>query len=223
MPTKPLESIAILGAGKLGMVLAQLAIKAGYNVYVAGSSSPDKIKLGVEVLAPGALAVAAAEAARKADVVILALPLGKYKTIPKETLSEKLIIDAMNYWWEVDGEREDLKNPDTSTTEIIQDYLDDSRVVKAFSHMGYHHLFDEARAQNESGRKAIAIAGNSHQDNQIVAKIVDDFGFDPLIIGDLSYGKYLEPGAKAFGANTDKSTLESYILETAQATVATRV
>jgi predicted dinucleotide-binding enzyme len=210
MTIKP-ATIAILGAGKLGIVLAQLALRAGYTVYIAGSESPEKIRLSVDVLAPGAKAVSSADAISHADIVILALPLGKYKNIQRDLLAKKLVIDAMNYWWEVDGIRDDLAHPKTSTSEMVQDYLVSARVVKALSHMGYHHLLDEAKPQGRKGRKAIAIAGDNPDDTKRVALLVDNLGFDPLLIGKLSEGKKLEPGHEAFGANVDIHTLEQFI------------
>lgn len=205
------KSIGILGAGKLGVTLAQLATKAGYTVYIAGSENPSKIALSIEVLVPGAIVLTKEEVATKGEIVILALPLGKYKTIPKEPLAEKLVIDAMNYWWEVDGIREDLTDLSTSSSETVQHYLAKSRIVKAFNHMGYHDLFDETRPKDAAGRKAIAIAGDNKQDLELASDVVDSLGFDPLVIGKLADGVRLEPGSEAFGADEPIGTLQEII------------
>lgn len=202
------SSIGILGAGKVGIVLAQLALKAGHSVYLSGSSDPKKIALTTQILTPGAYPVTNTEAAQKADVVILALPLSKYRTIPKSALQGKLVIDAMNYWWEVDGARGDSIPDDISSSEAIQKWLGTSvRLVKAFSHTGYHELHDSPKPKGDTDRKAIAIAGDDERDVTIVAKIVDDFGFDPLPIGELSAGIMLEPGRPGFGTNLTKKNL----------------
>lgn len=208
-----IKTIGILGAGKLGITLARIARHYGFDVNIAGSGDASKIALTAEVLAPGTNAMSSEDVANKSDIVILALPLGKFRTIPKHALKNKIVVDAMNYWWDVDGSRDNIVPSDRSSSEAVQEFLEASRVVKAFNHIGYHDLFDEHKPNGAVGRKAMAIAGDDSDAVRVVSKLVDDLGFDPVTIGGLQEGRKLEPGTKVFGVSVAAKKLKQLLNE----------
>lgn len=208
-PTKPV--VGILGAGKLGTVLARLLRQADYDVVVGTSRDPQRIALTIDVLAPGATAATAQDVAARSDVVILAVPLSKLRTVSADDLAGKLVIDATNYWWETDGFPAELTNPLITTSELVQEHLDRSRVVKAFNHIGYHDVEDEAQPPGTPGRHAMGIAGDDQADLGVVARLVDDVGFDPVVVGSLADGVMLEPGTEPFGASVTAAELREMI------------
>lgn len=211
-----MQTIGILGAGKLGITLAQIATKAGYQVLIASSKDPQAIALTIEVLAPTAQAVTSATAIAKSDVLILAMPLSHYKQVNRQAAKGKIIIDAMNYWWEVDGNRPELLDKTISTSELVQAYFKESIVIKALNHMGYHDLADESLLSDTANplKKAIAIAGNQRKSINVVKKIIQAFGFDTVVLATLHDGIRLQPGTPAFGANVAEAQLRAMIATT---------
>jgi hypothetical protein len=211
-PDTPVTTVGILGAGKVGTVLARVALKAGYRTLIAASGDPEAITLIIDVLAPGARAVGAAEVAREADVVILAVPLGRYRELPASELAGKIVVDAMNYWPDTDGVLADFSEPEASSP-VVAAALPSARLVKAFNHLGYHQLDEDARPAGAPDRHAVAIAGDDEEAVATVAALVDAMGFDAVPAGPLDAGRRFGPGSALFGVSVDQDTVRGLLAE----------
>ena len=89
--------LGIVGAGRVGTTIARAAIAAGYDVAISGSGGAERIALIVEVLAPGARAVTTDEVVAHSDVIVLAVPMHRFRELPRDLFAGKILIDAMNY------------------------------------------------------------------------------------------------------------------------------
>lgn len=192
-------TIGILGAGKVGTILARLALAAGRRVLISSSGDPARIALIVDVLAPGAEPRTTAELIDQADIIILALPLGKVRSLPADAFAGKLVIDAANHWEPVDGPLPEFTEDPRGTSAVVADLLPGARIVKAFSHLGYHDLDERGLPAGSPGRVALAIAGDDPAAVAAVADLVDALGFDPLPTGGLNTGKGFQAHTRAFG------------------------
>src|SRR5258707_3329640 len=95
--------LGIVGAGKAGTAIARAAVAGGYDVAISGSGPAERIQLIVDVLAPGAHALTTEEVARSADLIVLAIPLHRFLELRRELFAGKILVDAMNYWDEIDA------------------------------------------------------------------------------------------------------------------------
>ena len=84
----------------------------------------------VAELGPRARAATAEEAAAAGDLVVVTIPLKNYRDVPVEPLRGKVVIDTMNYYPQRDGQIAELDDESTTTSELLQAHLPESRVVK---------------------------------------------------------------------------------------------
>src|ERR1700737_5564175 len=103
-PSHPVSSsegadrrLGIVGAGKIGTAIARAAVTGGYDVAISGSGPAERIELIVEVLAPGARPMSTEEVVRFADLVVLAIPMHRFRQLPRDMFAGKILVDAMNY------------------------------------------------------------------------------------------------------------------------------
>jgi hypothetical protein len=209
-----LGSLAVLGAGHVGPVIARLAIKAGYRVAIATSGDPEDIALITELVIPGAQPRWASDAVADADIVVLAIPLHRIPDLAPGPLSGKLVVDAMNYWPASDGVLNAFENGGSS--EIVAGRLAGSTVVKALNHIGYHELEDWARPPGSPDRRAAGVAGDAPAAVDAIAGLADRIGYDPVRLGSLRAGRVLQPGGPVFGVTLTRPEFERAVYEDAR-------
>jgi 8-hydroxy-5-deazaflavin:NADPH oxidoreductase len=196
--------IGILGAGHVGPVIARLAIAAGSPVAIATSGDPGDLALITGLVIPGAEPRWAVDAVADADIVVLAIPLHRFLDMDPRPLAGKLVIDAMNYWPATDGHLALLDHEGMGkgigSSEVVAQRLYDASVVKTLNHVGYHELESHARPTGSVDRRAVGVAGDDHDSVARAATFVNRLGYDPVLLGPLSAGRVLQPGAPAFGA-----------------------
>jgi predicted dinucleotide-binding enzyme len=195
----PSPRIAVLGAGHVGPVIARVAIDAGYDVTIAASGDPERIALVTEVLAPGAEPRWAADAVDGADVVVLAIPVHQFATFDAGLVAGKLVVDTMNYWPPVDGVQELFEDHRYGSSELVQQRLARSTIVKTLNHLGYHELEDDRRPAGSSERRALGVAGDDPDAVDLVAEVVERIGYDTVRLNSLREGRLLQPGGPVFG------------------------
>ena len=207
-------TIAVLGAGHVGPVIARLAIKAGYPVAIATSGDPEDIELITELVSPGARPRWASDAVADADTVVLAMPLHRFLGLDPSLLSGKLVVDAMNYWPAGDGVLKPFEEGGSS--EIVARRLAGSTTVKALNHIGYHELEDRARPEGAQDRKAAGVAGDDLAAVDAVADLVSRIGYDPVRLESLRAGRVLQPDGPVFGVALSLPDFERAVRDVAR-------
>src|SRR3979490_447237 len=194
-----LPRLAVLGAGHSGPVIARVAVEAGFEVAIAASGDPEHIALITEVLVPGAQPRWAADAVAGSDIVVLAIPLHRFAAFDPALVAGKLVIDAMNYWPEVNGYLDAFEPRRESSSEIVQRTPARATIVKTLNHIGYHELAEDRRPAGSPERRALGVAGDDPGAVDAVADVIERIGYDAVRLGSLSAGRLLEPGGPVFG------------------------
>jgi predicted dinucleotide-binding enzyme len=185
-----------------------VALAAGYPVSIAASGDPDKIALITQLLVPGAEPRWAAEAVEGSDIVVLAIPLHRFPSLDPDMLANKIVVDAMNYWPPIDGVREMFEDRWHGSSEIVQQRLARSTIVKTLNHLGYHQLEDERRPAGSRNRRALGVAGDDQAAVEVVAQLIERIGYDPVRLDTLRAGRILQPGGPVFGVPLRRTEFE---------------
>jgi predicted dinucleotide-binding enzyme len=195
----------------VGTTIARAAIAAGYDVAISGSGAADRIALIVEVLAPGARPASTDEVVRHADLIVLAVPMHRFRELPHDLFAGKILIDAMNYWEEIDGVDQELDTAPAGTSVVAQEWFPSARLVKSLNHITYYTFDAGRRPHGAPGRIAIAAAGDDRAAVAAVMQLIDRLGFDAVDAGPLEAGLALEPDGSVFGASYSADDLTNLL------------
>jgi len=193
--------IGIIGAGMIGSTVAKLWVDAGHSVQLA-SRHPEELKPLVKQLGERATAGTPAEAAKFGEVVMLTVPVKAMPDLARDlapTLAGKVVLDTGNAYERRDGDvaLDATRHPQGSAGWAAA-MFPKSRWVKAFNTVYYKTLATEAHRNGDP--IGIPLAGEDRAALEIVARLVRDAGFDPVIVGALARGKEFEPGTRAYNS-----------------------
>lgn len=181
-------NIAIIGSGHIGAGLAKPWASKGHRV-VFGARDPKDAELAQLCDAIGATAASVSDAARGAEVVVLAMPYGALDEVLAAVgdLAGKLVIDCTN----AVAPGMTLKyGHTTSSAEELQKRIPKARVFRSFNAQGAENL-----ANPVYGGVAASnfYCGDDPAGRAVVRELVEAVGFDAIDAGPLTSARLLEP------------------------------
>jgi predicted dinucleotide-binding enzyme len=150
--------------------------------------------------------VSVPEAARAGEVVVVTIPMRNVPDLLKDLFAgvpaEVAVVDTGNYYPQQRDGR----------IEGIEEGLPESRwvkrqlgrpVVKAFNNIYARHLQDHGKPKGTSGRIALPVAGDDPAAKELVMRLVDELGFDPVDAGGLDESWRQQPGTPVYAKDHD--------------------
>ena len=202
--------IGIIGSGNIGSTLGESWIKAGHEVLFS-SRHPEQLQELVKKLGPKAHAGTTREAATFGDVILVSVPYAALPEIGRDLAKElpgKIVLDTCNPVPRRDGKMaEEARAKGTGIAS--PEYLRGARLVRAFNTLGVTRLRSAAFRQGE--RVAIPIAGDDKAAIQVASRLVEDAGFDPVLVGPLTSAKQFDQGGPLYGKAVSARELRELI------------
>lgn len=197
--------IAIIGSGNVGGTLARRLPSLGHEVSIANARGPQS--LGELAAESGARAATLQDAARDAEVVVLAVPLGAVPDLAADVFAGTVVIDATNYYPGRDGHIAALEGG-TPSSAWITTLLPGASVAKTFNIIQSQRLMDDGRPAGDPGRSALPVAGDDMPAKRVAMALVEELGFDAVDAGGLDESWRQQPGTPVYAAGLGADGVE---------------
>jgi predicted dinucleotide-binding enzyme len=150
------------------------------------------------------------------------VPVSAFPDLPAAALAGRTVIDTCNYGPERDGHIRELDEGRLTSSELLQRYLPDAVVVKAFNTIYYRHLLALARPAGAADRSCLPIAGDSAPAKAAVSDFIGSVGYGVVDAGSLAgswrqatgtpvwgtpYGPYSEEDGRPAGEDAIRAAL----------------
>jgi len=194
----------VIGVGEMGGTLARGWVAKGHSVRVANSRGAEAVREFAAGI--GAQAADIYGTVVGVDVVVLAMAYPAVAQLPKDLFDgvarEVPIIDVSNYYPEVRDPR--IAEVDAGLPESVWVSRQLGRpIFKAFNSVMVHTLSELGKPSGSADRLAIPVAGDDPEGKQIVMRLVDDMGFDPVDGGLLEDSWRQQPSTPAYACDYD--------------------
>src|SRR6266545_7275217 len=186
--------IGILGSGLMGGKLGTLFARAGHDVVFSYARSDQKLKRLAREARGNARAGTPGEAAREADVLLLAVHWTRVDDVLKQAgdLSGKVIVTCS-----LPMNKDDTRlvvARTSSGAEALARKVRKAAVVSAFGTVPSEVLFGVFAAKRRRRRRpSLLYCGDDRDAKDVAARLIRDAGFEPVDAGPLRIARYLEP------------------------------
>ena len=175
------------------IALGTLFARAGHEVVFSYARSEQKLKRLAHEAGARARAGTPAEAAREADVLLLAVHWSKVDEVLQQagSLGSKILISRslpMNM-----DDTALIVGQSSSGAEELARKVPPARVVTAFSTLPSEVLFSVFEARGKADPPSLVYCGDDEQAKALAARLIRDVGFDPVDAGPLRVARYTEP------------------------------
>lgn len=183
--------IAFIGAGKVGAPLALHLAEAGHDVVLASTEEGSTSQGAALARSPKLRAEGLLEAVKAAEVVFLATPFSANEAVVRPIaaqLAGKVLVDCTNPVGP--GLSHGLRS-ERSGSELLQSFVPEARVIKAFSIYGFEN-FEDPSFPGYGVKPTMFFCGDDARARQLASDLIFDCGFDPLDVGGLAQALHLE-------------------------------
>jgi 8-hydroxy-5-deazaflavin:NADPH oxidoreductase len=185
--------IGILGSGLMGGKLGTIFARAGHDVVFSYSRKEKKLEQLARDAGSGARAGTPADAAKDADVLLLAVHWSRMDDVLKKAgnLSGKVIVTCS---LPMNSDDSGLVVAHTSSgAEELAKKIPKARIVSAFNTLPSEVLFSVFESRGGDTPPSLVYCGDDASAKEVAARLIIDAGFEPVDAGPLRIARYTEP------------------------------